>query len=52
MTTERCRNQTAINHVGFEVVISRSCYLLHAGFLFGLFFDPEDGGDMFFRNVG
>jgi hypothetical protein len=21
-------------------------------FLFGLFFDPEDGGDMFFRNVG
>jgi hypothetical protein len=23
----------------------------HAGFLLGLFFDPEDGGDMFFRNV-
>jgi hypothetical protein len=22
-----------------------------AGFLFGLFFDPEDGGDMFLRNV-
>jgi hypothetical protein len=22
------------------------------GFLLGLFFDPEDGGDMFFRNVG
>jgi hypothetical protein len=27
------------------------CYLLHAGFLLGLFFDPEDGGDMFLRNV-
>jgi hypothetical protein len=24
-----------------------SCYLLHAAFLIGLFFDPEDGGDMF-----
>jgi hypothetical protein len=23
----------------------------HAGFLRGLFFDPEDGGDMFLRNV-
>jgi hypothetical protein len=22
-----------------------TCYLIHAGFLFGLFFDPEDGGD-------
>jgi hypothetical protein len=27
-------------------------YLLHAGFFLGLFFDPEDGGDMFLRNVG
>jgi hypothetical protein len=26
-------------------------YLLHAGFLRGLFFDPDDGGDMFLRNV-
>jgi hypothetical protein len=23
-----------------------------AGFLLGLIFKPEDGGDMFFRNVG
>jgi hypothetical protein len=24
-----------------------TCYLLHAGFLLGLFIDLEDGGDMF-----
>jgi hypothetical protein len=24
----------------------------HAGFLLGLFFDAEDGGDMFLRNTG
>jgi hypothetical protein len=30
----------------------RGCrYLFHAGFFLGLFFDPEDGGDMFLRNV-
>jgi hypothetical protein len=27
-------------------------YLLHAGFLLGLFIDPEYGGDMLLRNVG
>jgi hypothetical protein len=27
-------------------------YLLHVSFLFGFFFDPEDWGDMFTRNVG
>jgi hypothetical protein len=26
-------------------------YLFHAGFFLGLFFDPEDGGDVFLRNV-
>jgi hypothetical protein len=25
---------------------------LQDGFLLGLFFDPEDEGEMFFRNVG
>jgi hypothetical protein len=25
--------------------------MLHAGFLLGLLFNPEDGSDMFFRNV-
>jgi hypothetical protein len=29
-----------------------ACYLLQAGFLLGLFIDPEDGGDMFLRNIG
>jgi hypothetical protein len=24
----------------------------HAGFLLDLFFNPEEGGDMFLRNVG
>jgi hypothetical protein len=28
------------------------CYLLHIGFLLGLFLDPGDGGHMFLRNVG
>jgi hypothetical protein len=31
---------------------SSAWYLLHTGFLRGLFFDPEDGGDMYLRNVG
>jgi hypothetical protein len=31
---------------------SSACYLLHAIFLRGLVFDPEDGGDMFLRNFG
>jgi hypothetical protein len=29
-----------------------ACRLFRAGFLLGLFFDPEDGGDIFFLNVG
>jgi hypothetical protein len=31
---------------------SSACYRLHAGFLFVLFFNSEDGSDMFLRNVG
>jgi hypothetical protein len=31
---------------------SRACYLLHAGSLLGSFFDQEDGGDIFLRNIG
>jgi hypothetical protein len=29
-----------------------ACYLLHVGFLLGLFFEPEDEGDMFLHNIG
>jgi hypothetical protein len=30
-----------------------SCYMLHAGFFFGLLFNTEDGGDSsFLRNIG
>jgi hypothetical protein len=30
--------------------MSSDCYLLNASHLLGLFFDSEDGGEMFFRN--
>jgi hypothetical protein len=29
---------------------SSACYLVHAGFVLGLFFNPEAGGDMFLWN--
>jgi hypothetical protein len=29
-----------------------ACCLLHAGFLLGLLFNPEDGGDILLRNFG
>jgi hypothetical protein len=29
-----------------------TCWLLHADFLLGLLFDPEDGDAIFLRNVG
>jgi hypothetical protein len=32
--------------------IFSSCYLLHAGFLLGLFFNSEDGGNSFPQNIG
>jgi hypothetical protein len=56
-------DRTRVLLVGFEVltaVVMKSSifwhsparYLLQAGFLLGSFFDPEDGGDICFRNVG
>jgi hypothetical protein len=32
--------------------VCSACYLRHTDFLLGVFFDPEDGGDMFLHNVG
>jgi hypothetical protein len=32
--------------------ISYPCYLLYVDFLHGVFFDPEDDGDMYLRKVG
>jgi hypothetical protein len=29
----------------------KACYMLHASFLLGLFFDHEDGGNMFLSNI-
>jgi hypothetical protein len=26
--------------------------IFHSGFLFSFFFEPEDGGDIFLRNIG
>jgi hypothetical protein len=34
----------------FEAEQSYGCYILYAGFLLVLFFDPEDGGDIFLKN--
>jgi hypothetical protein len=34
----------------FGETAGSACYVLHAGLLNGLSFDPEDGGDMFHRN--
>jgi hypothetical protein len=31
---------------------SSACYLLHAGFFFGLFSETEDGSGMFLSNIG
>jgi hypothetical protein len=36
--------ETSIKQVAQKV-------LLHAGFFFGLYSDPEDGGNMFLRNI-
>jgi hypothetical protein len=33
-----------------QVAGSSACYLPHAGFFFVLFFDTDDGGDMFCVN--
>jgi hypothetical protein len=47
----RCFGGTSHRHLHGRR-ISQATYLPNAGFLFGLFFVPEDEGDMFPRNVG
>jgi hypothetical protein len=42
LKVSRCLGGTCHLHLQGSV-----CYLLNAGFLVGLFFDPVDGGDMF-----
>jgi hypothetical protein len=39
-----------ILHGGFFLPLLVTC--IHDDFMFGLFFDPEDGEYMFLRNVG
>jgi hypothetical protein len=35
-----------------KLVSSKQASLLPAAFLFGLFFDPDDGGNTFLQNTG
>jgi hypothetical protein len=35
---------------GGKQILLDACF--HSGFLLGLSFEPEDGGDMFLQNVG
>jgi hypothetical protein len=35
-----------------QQVASSACFLLRGSFLLGLFFDPEDGGNIFLQNIG
>jgi hypothetical protein len=39
-----------ILNFGKLIALLVTCFL--AGFLLGLFYDPDDGGDMFIQNVG
>jgi hypothetical protein len=41
-------------NIFWDVTPCRALFAIcfHSGILCGLFFNPEDGGDIFFRNVG
>jgi hypothetical protein len=47
-----CGCRTSGRDTGKVDLREHACYLLQAGYLLALFFDPEDGGDMFLRNAG
>jgi hypothetical protein len=40
---------TEVRNLGQTIALLATCF--HAGIFLGLFFDPEDGGDLFLRNV-
>jgi hypothetical protein len=44
----KCRSLKVSWRFGGAAVLA-TCF--HAGFLFGLFFDPEDGSNMFLRKI-
>jgi hypothetical protein len=44
------RISQARNRRKISLALLATC--VHAGFLLGLYIDPEDGGDMFIRNFG
>jgi hypothetical protein len=57
MTGSLCRDITLcsplkINQHFLGMCRSFACYLLHSGFLFDLFFNPEDGRYIFLKNIG
>jgi hypothetical protein len=41
-----------MSFVIWDITPISACHRIHADFLLGLCFDPEDGGDMVLRNVG
>jgi hypothetical protein len=50
MSTDASKEYVAsIFRVEEQAALISTCF--QAGFLLSLFFDPEDGGDMFLRNV-
>jgi hypothetical protein len=46
------RTFSLVHSVSETVMSGSACCMLHAGLLLGLFFEPEDGCDIFLRNVG
>jgi hypothetical protein len=51
LTFVRFEVLTAVVIKGFMFWDIKPCFLIHAGFSLGLFYDPEDGSDIFLRNV-